>query len=268
MSSATDGQVGLLIAGQASAHGAKVINWKGDGLVVTLPVELPSGRLISYVLSIDVSRLEPRVAEETPRHLPPACPNRHINPSGTFCMGFPEEDAIEVRTEDDAAAWWRRVMKFLVLQEAARQLRRWPTSREWAHGQEAATHQRAAERSAAGLGQRFVDGLVNRHLEPRRRAGASDFVELRENGVRLYSVWEGPRRVATLRQRCICGSGRTFAKCGDHAHHAAELPLELLSMRFEEARFWNDMSREPCCGTLADCPRARANDAPPPARAA
>lgn len=247
-------KVGQLIVDQAADHDASVLTWKGSELVVSLRLTLPSGRTLTYVLRIDTSSRDPVVREAATTHLPAFCPNRHINGDGSFCMGFPEDDALFVEDPEGAAVWWQRLLKFLTLQEMARKLRRWPSSHEWAHGPEAAWHQRRAERCANAIGPRFVTGLAHRRLRAKHGRRASGFVEMHEDSKRLYSAWKEQPRVATLRQACICGSGRPIFACRDHAGQAAALPIALLAMEKAEAAFWRLVSGKPCCGTLHDCP--------------
>lgn len=254
MSGSSSALVGSLIAEQASDHDAAVLAWQGAVLVVSLRLTRPSGRTATFLLRIDTAVSDPTVREDVPTRLPASCPNRHINGDGSFCMSFPAEDRLIVTDPAAATTWWRRLLKFLDLQEMAERLRRWPTTHEWAHGPEAAWHQARAERSAAALGERFVHGLADRRLKALRRRRGSSFIELHEDGARLYSVWETPRRVATLRQACLCGSGHPIIACGDHAEHAATLPLALMAMERSEAAFWRAVGDKPCCGKLRDCP--------------
>jgi hypothetical protein len=240
-----------LIGDQAEAHEATVLGSAGETLFVVVRLQRPSGKVMPYRLRIEADRPEPKVREETPEHVPTFCPNRHINVGGYFCLSFPSEDPLPVLDADSAGAWWARLLKFLNLQETASALRRWPTTREWAHG-DAARHQCRAELCATALGPRFAEALDRRRLTAKRSNAA--FLQVRDGKTRLYSVWSKEQRLATLRQACLCGSGLPTVACGDHAKQAAELPFALLAWGKAEAEFWDYARTQTCCGTLRDCP--------------
>ena len=253
MSALSDGAVANLIAQQAEAHGASVLTQKRNMLLTAVRLQRNSGRIVPYHLRVEVYGGDVRVREERPLQLPIFCPNRHINPGGWFCLGFSQRDPHRIGDEDAAGAWWRRVLKFLTLQETAKKLRRWPSTVEWAHGA-AAIHQARAEQCADALGPHFAEALGRRRLKVRRHRNAPAFQTLCEGPTRLYSVWAGPRRVATQRQRCFCGSGLALAACADHAQAAADLVQALVDWEDAERRFWKSLREDTCCGTMPDCP--------------
>lgn len=260
----SNGQIATLIADQAEAHEASVISRSGNVLFVLVRLRRPSGKIVPYHLTIEVDDPEPDVRETTPTHLPAYCPNRHINGGGYFCLSFPEADPLPIADAGSAADWWKRLLKYLNLQEATSTLRRWPSTHEWAHGRNAALHQGRAERCAAALGPRFVELLGQRRLKAVLRGGAPTFLQLRDGSRRLYSVWVQEKRVATLRQPCLCGSGLPLAACADHAERAAELPLALEAWAREEKRFWDQNRERTCCGGLLQCPLRKAEAVGPP----
>jgi hypothetical protein len=251
MRASPNGSVAALIGEQAEAHEASVLGSAGDTLFVVVRLRRTSGKIVPYRLRIEADSPEPRVREETPERLPTLCPNRHINIGGYFCLSFPSEDPLPVWDADSARAWWARLLKFLNLQETATALRRWPTTREWAHG-DAARHQGRAELCAAALGPKLTEALDRRRLTARR--SGSVFFQVLNGKTRLYSVWSKEHRVATLRQACFCGSGLPIVACGDHAKRAAELPFALLAWSKAEEEFWCYARGQTCCGTLRDCP--------------
>lgn len=246
-------RVALLLADQAEAHEASVLNRSGDVLLVDVRLRRASGKVARYHLRIDAGNVEPEVREARPERLPTYCPNRHVNDEGVFCLSFPSEDPLPVVDGVSAAAWWARLLKYLSLQETTTRLRRWPSRHEWAHGV-AAMYQQRAEVCATALGAQFVKALAQRRLTARRRGKGLGFLQVRDGARRLYAVWEEPRRVATLRQKCPCGSGRAIVACADHAARAAELPFALLAWEKAERRFWRFAQGRTCCGTLDDCP--------------
>jgi hypothetical protein len=251
MPAAANGSVATLISDQAEAHEASVLHSVGHTLFVVVRLRRPSGKVVPYRLRIDADGPEPRVREETSEHLPTFCPNRHINVGGDFCLNYPFSDPLSVWDAESAKAWWARLWKFLNLQETASALRRWPTTKEWAHG-DAAEHQCRAELCAASLGPRFTEALDRRRLTATRSGEV--FLQVRDGEARLYSVWLKEHKVATLRQACPCKSGLPIVACGDHAKRATELPFALLSWGKAEAEFWDCARTQTCCGTLRDCP--------------
>jgi E2 ubiquitin ligase family protein len=242
-----------LIADLAAAHEASVLERDAGHLVVAVSLRRPDGRATRYALAVDARTTEPKVREKTRQNLPAFCPNRHINQDGSFCMSWRAAKPICVTDEASAQEWWTLLLKFLRLQEAATQLRRWPNKHAWAHGAAAEAQQRA-EVCAIALGPTIEHALAAGRLRVTRPAGQPNFARLEDGGRRLYSVWRQARRVATLRQRCFCGSGRPLCSCTDHADRAAELITSLEAWEAGERAFWRQLQGRACCGTLNACP--------------
>ncbi|HEY9233837.1 MAG TPA: E2 domain-containing protein [Phenylobacterium sp.] len=242
-----------------AAYGATLVSRGGDELVVSLPVQSASGVVTTYVLTISAGTAEPRVRETSRQHLPSFCPERHINPGGWFCLAFSQAEPLVVADEDTAVIWWAHVWKFLSLQPLAARRGIWP-GEAWAHG-DAARHQLRARQAAEALG--LLDALQAGSLSVRRHTRG--FLRLFEGGRRLYSVWAGPRRTATLRQPCVCGSGRPLRSCSGHATATADLVFEMEAQRAADAAFWADLKGHPCCGTMKACPLAARAPMPMPA---
>lgn len=253
-----------LIAQLAAAHEAIVLEQDGGHLVVAVSLRRPDGRTALYELAVDARTSEPKVSEKTSKKLPSFCPNRHINQDGSFCMSWRAAEPNCVTDEASAQEWWALLLKFLRLQEIATQLRRWPNNHAWAHGA-AAEAQRRAEICAMALGSAIEQALTAGRLSVTRTSGQR-FVRLEDGSRRLYSVWREAKRVATLRQRCFCGSGRPLRSCADHADRAAELVTALEEWEASEREFWSELRGRTCCGTLIECPlKASANSDTPPA---
>lgn len=250
MSGSSDNPRAGLISDQAGVHGARVLEAVGDVVTLEVDIRRASGRTRPIRLLVDVGSAQPLVREVAPDRLPGFCPNRHIVNDGWFCMNYADEDPRPVRDAADAADWWARLLKFLSLQETASVLRRWPSRQEWAHGR-AAAHQARAERCAARLGAALADALARRRLQAVK---GPHFIQVRDAERRLFSVWTDARRVATLRQRCVCGSGLALSACADHAQIAADLATALLDWERDERRFWQALRETPCCGSLDACP--------------
>src|SRR5438552_1893103 len=82
-------------------------------------------RPAQYALTILGAGVAVTVAEETIGiALPKACPDRHINPGGTFCLGLNLTTSVVNRTA--AGLWWASLREFLCYQEVARRTGHWP----------------------------------------------------------------------------------------------------------------------------------------------
>lgn len=78
-----------------------------------------------------------KVAEQIPgTKLPPACPERHINGDGSFCLGWkPLPLPTDARS---ACELWALVAGFLAQQLRAAVTEKWPEEHAWPHGNAAA----------------------------------------------------------------------------------------------------------------------------------
>jgi hypothetical protein len=246
-----------LIAAQAAHHAATVIARNGGELLVTVRLLRADGREVCYALSVDANRPVVSAREQTPLHLPAFCPDRHINENGSFCMNWQAAEPLLITDTEAAERWWGLLLQYLRLQERASRLGRWPSLRQWAHG-EAADHQIRAELCAEALGAQFVRALATGNLHVTKRPRSPHFLRLQDGPTTLYSVWAKFGRVATLRQGCFCGSGRPLRRCEDHADRAAELVEALEALRQAEHRFWRRLKGRACCGTMSGCPLAPA----------
>lgn len=201
------------------------------------------------------------IARETlPSRLPAFCPERHINPDGTFCLGWPKRESLAVHDCETAYAWLETLCSFLALQERATDKGEWPERGDWAHGA-AAQHQFAATMYARDLGCWLEAALAEGRIttERRRSTKGTSSIIVRESGRRLYAVWERSGRIINPRRPCLCRStsarrARVIAACGDHAQIAVRLALALDAWKRTEAHFWNTLQGYPCCGTMKNCP--------------
>lgn len=223
-----------------------------------LPVRMTDGSVTDFDLSVRAAGDQLVVKEVSPLHLPACCPNRHINRDGSFCVTWAAKLPIRVVDAASATTWWDTVYRFLQEQHRAAKKRRWPTKGDWAHG-DAAREQLRAEAAANALGGRFPDDLKSGRLTVKK---TSQFYRLSRPNGWLYSVWIRFERVATLRQLCFCPEGArrrvVLKSCGEHAKAAADLVLAIVGRETEERRFWKSLESQPCCGTMDDCPLAKA----------
>lgn len=200
------------------------------------------------------------VKEKVPDHLPRYCPERHINGDSTFCLGWSGEESLSVTDEASAKQWWTRLVAFLLLQQRAHKLRRWP-GESWAHGS-AAKHQQSAEKHAKALGQNFENDLKLGKFKVVRIARGlhqGPLLKLFKEEKTVVNVWERWKRVTNKKQPCICEGSKKkkrvrFRSCYNHASHAAALVDALWNMQIAEESFWRMNKRASCCGTMNYCP--------------
>lgn len=181
---------------------------------------------------------------------------RHVNLSGSFCLGWEDEDPSEVMDEGGARSWWRVLLIFLGHQLYADVCRRWPQGQERAHGG-AALHEARAEAFAEGFGPSFLADLRMGRLQLRRVARST---RLERDGRRIFAIQDGAAKVANLRATCPCnaaGRRQILKVCSDHAVAAADLIRAMQARDQEEARFYRSFGQAArCCGTMNECPMA------------
>ncbi len=245
----------VLIANLAEAFEASVITSSSASLTVAVRVLRADGAIAPYTLLIEATGRTVKARESAPDRLPGACPNRHINLNGTFCTHWDTVHPLEIVDVESADRWWKQLLAYLRLQERAAYLRRWPGRAEWAHG-DAAKHQWRVEVCASALNDDFYEAAKAGRLKIKQSKNAPNFLAVMDGKRRLYSVWKKERRVATLRQRCFCGSALALKSCANHADLGAELAFELLKWDKEEQRFWDSLRGQKCCGSLDNCPLA------------
>lgn len=224
----------------------------------TLGVPLPDGttRRFGFIVRGHGDRVG--VEELRPHQLPTACPQRHINSDGSFCLGYRETDPSVVLDQSDAERWWAVIIKFLIQQAQADESGRWRGA-EWGHGS-VATHQVVAEKALADLyrGRRSDVSVGDVTARLRRRTGGAEFLRVLVKGRHWFSVKREHSSIVTVRRPCLCGSGRPAKSCpthrSGHAILAAELAEAIYALDAAESDFWKDWNGRPCCGTMRDCP--------------
>lgn len=220
------------------------------------------GRVVDFVLTVESHGARVRARETAPLRLPAFCPERHINLDGSFCLNWEGEQVLDVVDEPSGRVWWETLYRFLLDQERASKLGRWPTSDGWAHGDAAGFH-KGALLAAGRLGDRFVEALRDRTFavvsQPRRGSNPDSTLDVMLEGRHLYSVWTTRQRVVNKRQPCFCQSDRPkrakrIGRCRVHADAARDLAFALKRWEAAEAEFWRIAAERPCCGTCANCP--------------
>jgi hypothetical protein len=180
------------------------------------------------------------------RTLPVCCPERHINPDGSFCVGLRAGRGI---TEDTASAWWEKLHVFILCQETAAETGFWPSEAQLSHGDQAAELELAAERAADQLGLRtayreavvFGTGLI-------------------ASGVAKINKKTGLLRNG--RSACICGrvDRRQRVLLRRECHRSGPgCPIILEQRRrIKVDEYWREMRGQACCGTMHECPLKKA----------
>ena len=196
-----------------------------DGIECALLLRLYDGDVSTYRLRISVGHengAERLAVREEPQHrrLPAACPARHINMDGTFCLGWGPSRVAVPASAVEAERAWATIAGFLHLQDRASASQTWPHHAAWAHG-EAARAQNAIEELIRTLPPSF--GALSR--------------EMLSNLAR--------------RRPCACGSGRRLKDC--HNVALARLRDLHLDLARGEDDFWRGWGDRPCCGTMRDC---------------
>lgn len=248
-----------LIVEVAPKFGGTCAKTSETSALLDLPVKLVDGQVRAYSLLLVQHDMRLTVREEAPYHLPPFCPERHINPGGTFCLYFDQAADLRVLDEPSAHAWMETVYRYLMLQERVRLRRQWPNKDTWAHG-EAAYHQLQAQTVAAKLGKAFAAALADDSMQLRARtSNRRQILEVWVGETHMYSVWVQEQRVMRLKQRCFCGKSgarfpRRLRRCGDHAEQATKLTFAFYNWKKAEEAYWQAMRDHQCCGTCDHCP--------------
>lgn len=176
--------------------------------------------------------------------LPTFCPQRHMNSNGTFCLGLNAGAVILEAGKTDA--WWKKLGVFLTCQETAHETRHWPDMIEISHGAAGETEVRA-EDEAEKLGL-----LAEYQMAVREDRGPiADAVK---------RIRETTGLLVNGRAECVCGrtNKRGDIRLRRRCWKANDLclPVEEARRRKQEKEFWQRLKRakQPCCGTMDDCP--------------
>jgi hypothetical protein len=195
-------------------------------------------------LGSDVSAFEREIGNT----LPSCCPERHINPDGSFCIGLRAGEGI---TAETAPAWWEKLHAFALCQETAEETGFWPNEAQLSHGA-AGEVELVAENAADQLGLRAVY----------REAVAFD-TGLIASGLRKINAKTGALRNG--RSACVCGRvdrhGRVLLRRDCH-RSGLGCPIVLEHRRrIMVDEFWRSLrGHMTCCGTMQECPLRSGGD--------
>lgn len=206
------------------------------------------------------------VAERRPGTvLPACCPERHINPGGSFCVHLDSTDPIT--NAGVAAAWWESLRRFLIGQDYASRHRFWPLHMQLSHGHEAARVQIEMEKIAEPL-----DWVEEVHLGIFRREGWLG-TEIRSGRVRNGTLGMVPNARSRCPRGCRRSGGRYScherspatgapsdaapvlrADCPNRREVEALVLLERRRRRAErDVASWLKQIGIVCCGTMDHC---------------
>ena len=176
--------------------------------------------------------------------LPRSCPQRHINETGTFCLGYHAGEAI--RSGDDAVVWWGLLLHYLSLQRIATRTRRWPPRQALSHGV-AGRHQLDAQAAAGRIGilDQYLDMLDGaEHWLGRRHIMLNKAGDGLINGRSKCPVGCLRSRKTRLRRECCRKSDVVQLVRSERRRVDAERD------------YWIDLQRRGvrCCGTMDVCP--------------
>lgn len=179
------------------------------------------------------------VSEEvTGTLLPASCPERHVNPDGSFCVGLNAGKQIGDLTE--AAAWWRKLEVFLECQETAHNTGRWPLQIQLSHGGAGAIQVQAEE----------VAKLCNRSAE------LEDAI-LFDSGPIAMATRNLEAGVKNARAQCLCGRtdkrGKPLIRKNCQTEPDECLVLLETKRRKSLRDFWATFKNERCCGSISTC---------------
>ncbi|WP_448205350.1 E2 domain-containing protein [Azospirillum sp. sgz302134] len=243
----------------ALADGHEVLSMSPGRAALRISIPMASGRLVPFDIAVE-TRVGDLVAREAPgssnRRLPSACPERHINEDGTFCLYWRDGAPIDASTEDGARQWLDALVAYLRQQLRTNVTRRWPAEFGWAHGK-AALHQQLAELKAALVSPALACAVRRREITVDRKGLA-----LLLNGRRVVAKAKNrPTALVNLRKACPCGrtrKGRPVSRrdCSDHMDFLIDVIGHVHDLQRTEAGYIAALKAGgfTCCGTMDACP--------------
>ncbi len=178
---------------------------------------------------------------------PSACPERHINDDGTFCLALEVEHI--VTSTDAANVWWGLLARFLKLQRTAMRTGIWPVHQALSHGNAGKHHQDAlAAAKELGIEDQFYEMLAGKPAWfSSRFAQIGPSGDCLINGRSPCPMGCKDRRARPILRRDCCKRQTVVTLV------AAER-----QRRKAEELFWAEKKNQKkiCCGTMKKCPLA------------
>jgi len=242
----------------APDYGATLVAAAGGGQA-EITIIRPGGSRHTFQLAVAINGEQTSVRELPGQGtLPSFCPDRHINPGGTFCLGWDTDNPSTITDLEAARRWWSTVYQFLARQVGANNRKVFPgVEHGRAHG-DAALHQANAEVAAARLGLAFAQKAFSRQFTIRKDD---------RPGKRRLELWLGAKRIARVstwskdligaHTLCPCGASppHEISGCGEHAKALATFILELHNCALADRAFLAEVVAQghTCCETLHTC---------------
>lgn len=247
-----------LLQSVAPDYGATLVVAAGGGQA-EITIILPGGTRHTFQLAVAINGEQTSVRELPGQGtLPSFCPDRHINPGGTFCLGWGADNPSTIIDVEAAQRWWSTVYQFLARQACANSRKVFPgVEHGRAHG-DAARHQANAEVAATSLGPAFVQKALS---------GQFTIREDDRPGKRRLELWLGAKRIARIsawskdligpHTLCPCDAQppHEISRCGDHAKALATFIWELHNCVLADRAFLDAVVAQghACCETLHTC---------------
>lgn len=224
---------------------------------VTIPLTSGQQHVFELELTCDGNHVAAR-EQVVGNKLPSFCPDRHINPDGSFCLGWGADDPGLITDEAAAHIWWSSVVRYLRYQIVANKRHGWPgQENDRAHG-EAAKDQVIAEITAGRLGPEFAGNARSGRFKVRsdRRPGHAR-LELWLADKQLARVSLRTHQLVDAQARCPCDApvGEHIKDCGEHSSDLATFIIALHRWKKAEREFMHQLASRgsTCCGTLTSC---------------
>lgn len=246
----------------------EVLKSTRDRLEMSVRAQKPSGRQGRvYLLNIARDSIDRISVKESAKQkiLPPSCVERHINPSGTFCVFW--ESTKPIQTVDSARSWWRSLGSYLDNQDFAHKRREWPIKAGLSHG-DAANIQFKMEalKLPEGWLEEIQYGMFRQRgwfsgTLPTLKKNSRELINIRSPCPRLCKRKHVPlRKKSCETPNCVEGCQRQHlpmlrADCG-HRRLITDLIILEEKRRLLEAELISDIKKDggTCCGTMNRCP--------------
>lgn len=237
---------------------------KNSFQAIILPPLLSGKQPDSYAIKIELEQKTIRVMEAVPgKKLPIFCPERHINPDSSLCIGYRAGSA--VKTSENAKQWWESLLDHFRCQRNAARKGFWPLGKALSHGDSVKQQfQMESISMPLGLYAEVEAGIFKKSgwlggELPRERGNSGKLVNGRSNCPR------GCRYTHSPSVKLQCGVIECHAECVKEHNPILRVDCPLRSeicdlvlletkRRKLDAKFLAEVNHRECCGTMQDCP--------------